>query len=51
MFAGVELAEFAALLDDPGQGLEIVNGILKVPMGPGTGIKVDLSKAKETTPE
>jgi L-alanine-DL-glutamate epimerase-like enolase superfamily enzyme len=51
MFAGVELAEFAALLDDPGQGLEIVNGTLKVPMGPGTGINIDLSNAKETTPK
>jgi len=51
MFAGVELAEFAALLDDPGQGLEIINGTLKVPMGAGLGINIDLSKAVETTPK
>jgi len=49
MFAGVELAEFAALLDDPGSGLEIVKGTLKVPMGAGLGIDIDLSKAVETT--
>ncbi len=50
MFAGVELAECMALLDDPGQGLEIVNGTLKVPMGPGLGINIDLSGATDTTP-
>ena len=51
MFGGAELAEFAALLEDPGQGLEIVNGRLAVPMGPGLGINIDLSKGVETTPQ
>jgi len=49
MFAGAELAEFAALQEDPGQGLKIENGILRVPMGPGLGITIDLSKGVETT--
>jgi L-Ala-D/L-Glu epimerase len=51
MFGGCELAEFAALLEDPGQGLEIINGTLKVPMGAGLGIHIDLSKGIETTPK
>jgi L-alanine-DL-glutamate epimerase-like enolase superfamily enzyme len=51
MFGGCELAEFAALLEDPGQGLEIINGTLKVPMGAGLGINIDLSKGVETTPK
>jgi len=51
MFAGAELAEFAALQEDPGQGLEIINGTLKVPMGAGLGINIDLSKGVETTPK
>jgi L-alanine-DL-glutamate epimerase-like enolase superfamily enzyme len=50
MFAGAELGEFEPLLDDPASGLDIVNGKLKVPMGPGLGVKVDLSNARETTP-
>ena len=51
MFGGCELAEFAALLEDPGSGLAIVNGTLKVPMGAGLGIDIDLSKGVETTPK
>lgn len=51
MFGGCELAEFAALLEDPGQGLEIINGKLKVPMGAGLGINIDLSRSVETTPK
>ena len=39
MFGGCELGEFAALLEDPASGLEIVNGKLKVPMGAGLGVK------------
>ncbi len=50
MFGGAELGEFEPLLDDPASGLDIVNGILKVPMGAGLGVKVDLSNARETTP-
>jgi L-alanine-DL-glutamate epimerase-like enolase superfamily enzyme len=51
MFGGAELAEFAALQEDPGQGLEIINGRLAVPMGPGLGISIDLSRGIETTPK
>ena len=51
MFGGAELAEFAALQEDPGQGLEIINGRLAVPMGPGLGINIDLSRGVETTPK
>jgi len=50
MFGGCELGEFDPLLEDPASGLDIVNGCLKVPMGPGLGVKVDLSNARETTP-
>ena len=50
MFGGAELGEFDPLLEDPASGLDIVDGKLKVPMGPGLGIKVDLSNARETTP-
>jgi len=51
MFAGCELGEFEPLLDDPASGIEIVNGNLKVPMGAGLGVEVDLSNARETTGE
>ena len=50
MFGGCELGEFEPLLEDPASGLEIENGNLKVPMGAGLGVDVDLSKAIETTP-
>ncbi|MFM1814294.1 MAG: hypothetical protein RLZ98_989 [Pseudomonadota bacterium] len=33
-----ELAEFERLLDDPFEGLEVVDGIMKLPSGPGTGV-------------
>jgi L-alanine-DL-glutamate epimerase-like enolase superfamily enzyme len=51
MFGGCELGEFDPLLDDPASGLEIENGSLKVPMGAGLGVDVDLSQAIETTPK
>ncbi len=50
MFGGAELGEFDPLLEDPASGLDIVDGKLKVPMGAGLGVKVDLSNARETTP-
>ena len=50
MFGGAELAEFAALQEDPGQGLKIIDGRLAVPLGPGLGIDIDLSRGIETTP-
>lgn len=34
-----ELAEFDRLLDDPFEGLEVVDGIMKLPSGPGTGVR------------
>ncbi|MCF8096026.1 MAG: hypothetical protein K9J79_11775 [Desulfobacteraceae bacterium] len=49
MFGGCELGEFDPLLDDPASGLEVVDGNLKVPMGAGLGVEVDLSNARETT--
>jgi hypothetical protein len=51
MFGGCELGEFASLLDDPATGLEIVNGSLAVPLEAGLGVRVDLSRAVETTPK
>jgi L-alanine-DL-glutamate epimerase-like enolase superfamily enzyme len=35
-----ELAEFARLLDDPGEGLEVENGHLRVPEGVGIGVQL-----------
>ena len=34
-----ELGEFDRLLDDPFTGLEIEGGVLKLPAGPGSGIR------------
>ena len=39
-----ELGEFARLMDDPFEGIEIENGRLSVPAGPGSGIR---PRAKE----
>jgi len=39
-----ELGEFARLLDDPFEGIEIENGRLSVPSGPGSGVR---ARAKE----
>ncbi|HEV7821755.1 MAG TPA: enolase C-terminal domain-like protein, partial [Burkholderiales bacterium] len=33
-----ELGEFARLLDDPFEGIEIANGCLALPKGPGSGV-------------
>lgn len=35
-----ELAEFDRLLDDPFEGLEVTNGELSLPEGPGTGVRL-----------
>lgn len=35
-----EVGEFARLLNDPAEGLEVENGTLRVPHGPGLGITV-----------
>jgi L-alanine-DL-glutamate epimerase-like enolase superfamily enzyme len=35
-----ELGEFARLLDDPFEGIEIENGILRLPEGPGSGVSL-----------
>ena len=40
-----ELAEFDRLLDDPFEGLEIKDGVLKLPAGSGSGVR--LTKAQE----
>ncbi len=34
-----ELGEFDRLLDDPFEGIEIQNGVLKLPQGPGSGVR------------
>jgi L-alanine-DL-glutamate epimerase-like enolase superfamily enzyme len=33
-----ELGEFARLLDDPAEGLEVEGGMLRVPTGMGLGV-------------
>ena len=35
-----ELGEFARLLDDPAEGLEVEHGRLRVPEGPGVGVRI-----------
>ena len=40
-----ELAEFDRLLDDPFEGLEVANGALKLPAGPGSGVRL-IAKAE-----
>jgi L-alanine-DL-glutamate epimerase-like enolase superfamily enzyme len=35
-----ELGEFARLKDDPFEGIEIENGRLKLPEGPGSGVSL-----------
>lgn len=35
-----ELGEFARLLDDPAEGLEVEHGRLRVPDGPGVGVRI-----------
>jgi L-alanine-DL-glutamate epimerase-like enolase superfamily enzyme len=39
-----ELGEFARLLDDPFQGIEIENGVLRLPDGPGSGVSLRASE-------
>jgi len=34
-----ELGEFDRLLDDPFEGLEVEHGVLKLPPGPGSGVR------------
>jgi L-alanine-DL-glutamate epimerase-like enolase superfamily enzyme len=47
-----ELGEFARLLNDPFEGIEIEKGILKLPKGVGTGVKpVKRSKPKAVAAE
>ncbi len=41
-----ELGEFDRLLDDPFEGLEVANGMLKLPAGPGSGVRL-ISKKTE----
>ena len=35
-----ELGEFDRLLDDPFEGIEVVNGMLRLPDGPGSGVRL-----------
>jgi len=37
---GCELGEFARISEDPVYGLEIINGKLRVPTGPGIGVSI-----------
>ncbi len=40
--APAEVAEFAGLDGDPVEGIEVINGFMTVPEGPGLGVKVNL---------
>ena len=35
-----ELGEFDRLLDDPFEGIEVKNGMLRLPEGPGSGVRL-----------
>ena len=41
-----ELGEFDRLLDDPFEGLEVANGVLTLPQGAGSGVRL-ISKKSE----
>jgi L-alanine-DL-glutamate epimerase-like enolase superfamily enzyme len=41
-----ELGEFDRLLDDPFEGIEIENGVLHLPQGPGSGVRLIASAQK-----
>jgi L-alanine-DL-glutamate epimerase-like enolase superfamily enzyme len=44
-----ELGEFDRLLDDPFEGLEVENGVLHLPQGPGSGVRL-ISAAQKAKP-
>ena len=44
-----ELGEFDRLLDDPFEGLEVENGVLHLPQGPGSGVRL-ISSAQKAKP-
>jgi L-alanine-DL-glutamate epimerase-like enolase superfamily enzyme len=44
-----ELAEFDRLLDDPFEGLEAQDGMLRLPQGPGSGVRL-IAAAQKTEP-
>src|SRR5207302_7070781 len=41
-----ELGEFDRLLDDPFEGLDVANGVLTLPPGPGSGVRL-ISQSNE----
>jgi L-alanine-DL-glutamate epimerase-like enolase superfamily enzyme len=43
-----ELGEFERLLDDPFEGLEVANGVLTLPTGPGSGVRLISQKTDRT---
>jgi len=45
-----ELGEFDRLLDDPFEGIEIDNGVLHLPQGPGSGVRLIASAQKSERP-
>jgi L-alanine-DL-glutamate epimerase-like enolase superfamily enzyme len=42
-----ELGEFDRLLDDPFEGLEVANGVLTLPTGPGSGVRLIAQKSDQ----
>ncbi len=46
-----ELGEFERLLDDPFEGLEVAQGELKLPSGPGSGVRPVAGKAEQGADE
>lgn len=50
LMGGAEIGEFDSLSNDPGSGLEVINGSLRIRDVPGFGVNVDLSKMEETGP-
>jgi L-alanine-DL-glutamate epimerase-like enolase superfamily enzyme len=45
-----ELGEFDRLLDDPFEGLEVENGVLHLPQGPASGVRLISSTQKKAKP-
>ncbi len=49
LFGGAEIGEFESLTNDPASGLTVERGVLKLPISPGLGVRIDHDKLRGTT--
>ncbi len=45
---GAEIAEFEDFSGDPAHGIEVVDGVIRIPDAPGFGIEVDTARLELT---